>query len=102
MCEEQRRREVLCALLRYSSTVRAVCVNALARICAGAVSDGHPYHDSYLAYHTRNCGAVAPPLAAQCLMSRMSESAAIIKVFFRSTIAHDYSCGYTTSGRSGR
>jgi len=26
---------------------RAVCVNALVRICAGAISDGRPYRDSY-------------------------------------------------------
>jgi len=31
----------------------------------------------------------------------MSESAAIIKLFFGSTVAQDYSCKYTTSDRSG-
>jgi hypothetical protein len=35
-----------CTLPRHSSFVRAVCVNALVRICAGAISDGHPYRDS--------------------------------------------------------
>ena len=35
------------ALRRYPSTVRAVCVNALVRICAGrAISDDRPYRDS--------------------------------------------------------
>jgi len=33
-------------LLRHSSFVRAVCVNALVRICAGAISDGRPYRDN--------------------------------------------------------
>jgi hypothetical protein len=31
-----------CTLLRHSSFVRAVCVDALVRICAGAVSNGVP------------------------------------------------------------
>jgi len=31
----------------------------------------------------------------------MSESAAKINLFFRSIVAQDYCCGYTTSGRSG-
>jgi len=31
----------------------------------------------------------------------MSESAAIIKIFFRSMVAQDCCCGYTTSDRSG-
>jgi len=31
---------------RPLSTVRAVCVNAPVRICAGAISDGRPYRDS--------------------------------------------------------
>jgi RNA-directed DNA polymerase len=35
------------AVRRHSSTVRAVCVNAPVRICAGAISDGRPYRDSY-------------------------------------------------------
>src|SRR2546426_8662269 len=36
-----------CTLLRHSSFVRAVCVDALVRICAGgAISDGRPYRDS--------------------------------------------------------
>src|SRR5271157_4472632 len=33
------------ALLRHSSFVRAVCVNALVRICAGAACEGRPYRD---------------------------------------------------------
>ena len=36
-----------CPLRRYSSSVRAVCVNALVRICAGAISDGRPYRDNW-------------------------------------------------------
>jgi hypothetical protein len=36
------------SIRRHSSTVRAVCVNALVRICAGAISDDRPYRDSYL------------------------------------------------------
>src|SRR5439155_8842377 len=35
-----------CTLLRHSSFVRAVCVNALLRICAGAFSNERPYRDS--------------------------------------------------------
>jgi hypothetical protein len=34
-----------CTLLRHSSFVRAVCVDALVRICAGALSDDRPYRD---------------------------------------------------------
>ena len=33
-------------LCRSASLVRAVCVKALVRICAGAISDGRPYRDS--------------------------------------------------------
>ncbi len=33
-------------------------------------------------------------------MSRMSESAAIIKLFFRSIVAQNYRCGYTSNGGS--
>jgi hypothetical protein len=33
------------SLLRHSSFVRAVCVNAPVRICAGAISDDRPYCD---------------------------------------------------------
>jgi hypothetical protein len=36
-----------CTLLRHSSFVRAVCVDALVRICAGAISDDRPYRDRY-------------------------------------------------------
>jgi hypothetical protein len=32
----------------HSSPVRAVCVNALVRICAGAISNGRPYSDDYV------------------------------------------------------
>src|SRR5664279_6658795 len=35
-----------CTLLRHSSFVRAVCVDALVRICAGAISHDRPYRDS--------------------------------------------------------
>jgi hypothetical protein len=31
---------------RQTSKVRAVCVNAPVRICAGAISDGRPYHET--------------------------------------------------------
>jgi hypothetical protein len=35
------------------------------------------------------------------LIGPVSESDGIIKLFFRSTIAQNYCCGYTTSDRSG-
>ena len=39
-------RSYLFRLLRPSSLVRAVCENALVRICAGVISDGRPYRSS--------------------------------------------------------
>ena len=51
-----------CTLRRQPSTVRAVCVNALVRICAGATSDGRPYRDSYpetLVLYRKRTGATA-------------------------------------------
>jgi hypothetical protein len=37
---------ILMLLRRYSSKVRAVCVNALVRICPGALSNQRPYRGS--------------------------------------------------------
>jgi hypothetical protein len=34
------------SLLRYPSFRRAVCVDALVRICAGAIREDRPYRDS--------------------------------------------------------
>jgi hypothetical protein len=35
------------SLLRYPSFRRAVCVDALVRICAGAIREDRPYRDHY-------------------------------------------------------
>ena len=37
-------------LSRHSSFRRAVCVDALARICAGAACEGRPYRDTYTSF----------------------------------------------------
>src|SRR3989442_624191 len=52
-----------CTLLRHSSFVRAVCVDALVRIRAGG--DGRPYRDSnrnYLLFRV-NCARTVDPYA---------------------------------------
>ena len=73
-------------LRRQSSKVRAVCVEALIRICTGGISDGRPYRDScFLEPRTAICPAAlsnklasnnqASPIAALSNWGSISVSA---------------------------